>query len=108
MKLLKRLDLAYSRALTGLRRAHITPSMRGTGELMWEAGRAAGKREERKRLATKLRVADVRLRDAERRMFNAEKAATEHKMRLEATVKEANRRAAMYQSRLPATNGGYG
>lgn len=101
MKLLKRLDLAYSRALSGLRRAHIVPSIRGVGELMWEAGRAAGKREARKRF-------EAQLKDAERRVQEANTKALRYEFQRNEAINEANRRAAIIQSRLPANNGGYG
>jgi len=123
MKLLKRLDLAYSRALTGLRRGHMTPSMRGVGELMWEMGRAAGRREankrnavllnNRKKLSAALREAGLqheRYRKAEHEMnivrLRNERSVIELRRQFERRIAEERqlyaRRVAMLETRMPS------
>jgi len=71
------------------------------GAHLWIRGHAAGMRDARKRF-------DAQLKDAERRIREAEALTAEYKRRRDEAVNEANRRASIIQSRLPATNGGYG
>ena len=82
-------------------RASRAVSKCGLPRRLWLAGYAAGVRDARKRNA-------ALLKDAERRVREAEAFAAEHYEHRRIAVDEANRRAAIIQSRLPANNGGYG
>lgn len=71
------------------------------GKRLWLRGHATGVRDARKRTA-------ALLQDAERRVREAEAVTAAYKEERRKAVDEANRRAAIIQSRLPANNGGYG